>query len=461
MDGFGFSLVLVLLLIVLGGFFAASELALVSLRPSQVERLEKSGRRGRRVAHLREDSNRFLSAVQIGVTLCGFLSAAYGGATFATRLAPVLQGWGLGETLAYDLALVAVTAVISYLSLVLGELVPKRLALQRAEAVSLVAAPVLDRLAGAVRPVIWLLSRSTDVVVRMLGLDPKAHSEEVSEEELRHLVGNHEDLGTEERQVLSEVFDAADRQLTDVMVPRTQAAFLEADTALVEAARQVVGQPHSRYPVIREDADHVIGFVHVRDLLTAVADCAEPVAGPADAPRPATLADIVRPILALPGTNTVLATLMQLRSGGTGHIAVVVDEYGGTDGIVTLEDLIEELVGEIQDEFDQRLERRPTPGTTSHEVEARLHRDDVAELTGIPLPEGRYETLGGFLMAALQRIPVVGDHVDHEGHRFTVTEMDGQRPVRVRITPTPAPAPAPGPTLSPAPAPAMRSGSDP
>jgi putative hemolysin len=199
----------------------------------------------------------------------------------------------------------------------------------------------------------------------------------------------------------------------------------------------------------------VIGFVHVRDLLTAVADCAEPGpgevgregpdAGPEAGSGPgsgATLADIVRPILALPGTNTVLSTLMQMRSGA-GHIAVVVDEYGGTDGIVTLEDLIEELVGEIQDEFDHRLERRPATGSAVHDLEARLHRDDVAELTGITLPEGRYETLGGFLMAALQRIPVVGDHVDHDGHRYTVTEMDGQRPVRVRITPAPVTPTAP------------------
>jgi putative hemolysin len=442
-DGLGFSVVLVLLLILLGGFFAASELALVSLRPSQVERLEGTGRRGRRVAHLRSDPNRFLSSVQIGVTLCGFLSAAYGGAAFATRLTPVLRGWGLQETVAYDISLVAVTAAISYLSLVLGELVPKRLALQRAEGVALVAAPVLDRLATAARPLIWLLSRSTDVVVRLLGLDPKAHAEEVSEEELRHLVGTHEELGSEQRQVFAEVFDAADRQLTDVMVPRTQAAFLEAATPLGEAARQVVGQPHSRYPVIRDDADHVIGFVHVRDLLTAVADCTGPSR---DGVRPATVADIVRPILALPGTNTVLSTLMQLRSGA-GHIAVVVDEYGGTDGIVTLEDLIEELVGEIQDEFDQRLDRRPAAGATSHELEARLHRDDLADLTGIQLPEGRYETLGGFVMSVLQRIPAVGDRVDHDGHRYTVTEMDGRRPVRVRITPVPAPAlPSPGTT---------------
>ena len=444
MDGIVFNLFLVIVFVLVGGYFSASEFALVSLRPSQVERLAGRGRRGRRLARLRSDSNRFLSAVQIGVTLSGFLSAAYGGATFAGRLQPVLQGWGLPETAAYDLALVFVTACISYVSLVLGELVPKRLALQKAEAVAMLSAPVLDRLATAARPVIWLLSRSTDLLVRLLGLDPHAAGEEVSEEELRHMVDHHERLGREERQVLSDVFDAADRRLTDVMVPRMQVNFLDADIPLREAARQVMELPHSRYPLIRDSPDNVLGFVHVRDLLTAAADpgpagTAEVAgeSGTAGAQSGATtLADIVRPITALPGTNTVLSTLMLLRSGA-GHIALVVDEYGGTDGIVTLEDLIEELVGEIQDEYDLGVESPRSSSATVYELDARIHRDDLMDSAGITLPDGRYETLGGFVMARLQRIPVVGDWVVHDGRRYTVLEMDRRRPVRIRVTTLP------------------------
>ena len=327
MDNTWVSAVVILVLVLIGGYFAASELALVSLRTSQVQLLATSGRRGARVAGLRQDSNRFLAAVQIGVTLAGFLSAAVGGATIAVELAPVLTGWGLPEEAASTVALVAVTAVISYVSLVLGELVPKRLALQKPEAVSMFVAPALDRLATAARPVIWLLSRSTNAVVRLLGLDPHAGGDEVSEEELRDLVGSHRDLTPDERRVLSDAFSATDRRIREVMVPRTDVKFLAGKTTLDDAAPQVMSMPHSRYPVTGDDIDDVLGFVHVRDLLSAVH---------ADTQAQArTVADLVRPIIAVPGTKPLMPTLVELRRGGD-HLALVVDEYGGTDGIVTL-----------------------------------------------------------------------------------------------------------------------------
>jgi putative hemolysin len=424
MDNTWVSAAIILAFVLIGGYFSASELALVSLRDSQVQRMAASGRRGARVAALREDSNRFLAAVQIGVTLAGFLSAAFGGSTLAVKLTPFLARWGVPA--ASTVALVLVTAVISYVSLVLGELAPKRVALQKAEAIATFAAPVLDRLAAAARPVIWLLSRSTNAVVRLLGLDPQASGEQVTEEELRDLVSTHQDLTPDERRVLSDVFSATDRRLSEVMVPRADVRFLAGATPLADAARQVMSSPHSRYPVTGDDVDDVLGFVHVRDLLTAV--WAEP-GGPEG-----TVADVVRPIVALPGTNPLLPTLMQLRRGG-GHLALVVDEYGGTDGIVTLEDLIEELVGEIQDEYDAPL--AGPDARRAEEVPASLHADEVAERLGLQLPPDRYETLGGFIMHRLGRIPAVGDFVDEIGHRFTVTKVEGRRPVSVRVTPVP------------------------
>jgi len=401
-------------LVLIGGYFAASELALVSLRTSQVQLLATSGRRGARVAALRQDSNRFLAAVQIGVTLAGFLSAAVGGAT-----------------------MLVVTAVISYVSLVLGELVPKRLALQKPEAVSMFVAPTLDRLATAARPVIWLLSRSTNAVVRLLGLDPHAGGDEVSEEELRDLVGSHRDLTPDERRVLSDVFSATDRRIREVMVPRTDVKFLAGKTTLDDAARQVMSMPHSRYPVTGDDIDDVLGFVHVRDLLSAVH---------ADTQAQARkVADLVRPIIAVPGTKPLMPTLMELRRGGD-HLALVVDEYGGTNGIVTLEDLVEELLGEMQDEYDMHFAVDVAAANT-FEFEAGLRTNDIAERIGVSLPPGHYETLGGFVMDRLGRVPVVGDIVDEGGHRFTVTQAQGRRPVMVRITPI-----ADDPTGRPAPA---------
>ena len=443
MDGILLNIGLVLVFVLIGGYFSAAELALVSLRESQVKRLAGRGRRGARVARLRQDSNRFLAAVQVGVTLAGFFSAAYGGSTLAIPLGSALSRLGLPEGLADTVALVVVTLAIAYLSLVLGELVPKRLALQRAERVALVVAPVLDRIASLFRPVIWLLSRSTNVVVRLLGLDPKAGGEQVSEEELREMVGTHHQLSVEERRVLSDVFEATDRQLSEVMVPRTEVDFLQAATPIDQAACDVLGRPHSRYPVIGQTVDDVVGFVHVRDLLTALlrdGHCSDGHGSSGVSDRPRTVGDIARPVTLLPGSVGLLPALSQLRAGG-GHLAVIVDEYGGTDGIVTLEDLIEELVGEIQDEYDPTRPSAHNGAGDVVELDGLAHRDEVEERTGLVLPEGRWETLAGFVQSQLGRIPSVGDTIEALGHRFTVVAMDGRRAARIKITPA-SPEPA-------------------
>jgi putative hemolysin len=421
------SLALVLLFVLIGGYFSGSELAVLTLRDSQTERM--TGRRGDRVRKLRADSSRFLASVQVGVTFAGFFASAYGGSTLSEPLAGVLARW-LPAGAAGTIAFVAVTAFISYLSLVLGELVPKRLALQRAEGVALFVSPVLDVVAKITRPVVWLLSVSTNVVVRMLGLDPRAGGEDVTEEELRSMVSTNAELGAEERRVLNDVFGAADRQLNGVMVPRTEVEFLEAATPLHEAARDVLDKPHSRYPVIGQTVDDVVGVVHVRDLLTAAL---HDQGG-------RTVGDLARPVPMLPGSKPVLASLTEMRANRT-HLAVVVDEYGGTDGIVTMEDILEELVGEIEDEYDPAAE---TPHST--EFDGLLHRDELAERSGILLPEGPYETLAGFVQTALGRVPEVDATVEAHGHRFTVVAMDGRRVARVRIappTPTPEDPPLP------------------
>lgn len=243
---------LVLLFILIGGLFAATEIALVSLRESQVTQMAQQGKRGERVAALARNPNRFLSAVQIGVTVAGFFSAAYGASTIAPDLAPVLADWGLPEGAATTVAFIAMTLFIAYLSLVLGELVPKRIALQRAAGVSRVVAPSLDRFAILVRPVIWLLSKSTDLVVRLLGGDPEARREEISEEELRELVSGHRGLGEEERRIVEDVFAVGDRQIREVMRPRTEVDFLDAALPVFKAVKLASSMPHSRYPVLRD-----------------------------------------------------------------------------------------------------------------------------------------------------------------------------------------------------------------
>jgi putative hemolysin len=416
------NLAVVLVFILIGGFFAAAELALVSLRESQVQRLAAESRRGRRLATLTSNPNRFLAAVQVGVTLAGFLSAGFGASQIAPALAPTLIGWGLSDAVAETLAFVLVTVVIVYLSLVFGELVPKRIALQRTESVSLIAAAPIDWLARLFRPFIALLSGSTNALVRLLGGDPSANKEQMTGEELRDLVAAHEDLSVEERELIDDVFNAGDRELREVMLPRTEVDFIEASMPLDKAASMVADQPHSRYPVIRDSADDVIGFVHIRDILA-----------PGRTGRPPRVGDVARPITSFPGTKVVLSTLTEMRRLRQ-HLAIVQDEYGGTAGIVTMEDLVEELIGDIRDEYDEEAADNGLSSVGVRTVDGLLNLEDFADETGIELPEGPYETVAGFIIAQLGRVPLLGDSVTQDGYVLAVTELHGRRVSRVGVT---------------------------
>jgi len=408
---------LVLLFVLIGGFFAAAEIALVSLRESQLDRLSTRGRRGRILANLAREPNRFLAAVQVGVTLAGFVSAGFGASQIAPSLAPVFVGWGLSEGFAGVLAFILITVVIAYVSLVVGELVPKRLALQRVESTALAVAAPVELLAKLARPFIWLLSVSTNGLVRLLGGDPQTGREHITGEELRDMVAAHEDLSVEERTLIDDVFEAGDRELREVMLPRTEVEFLDAGLLVAEAAESVADAPHSRYPVIRGSADDVIGFVHVRDLLSLD-----------ESQRTKRVGALARKVPFFPGSKAVIPALTEMRRRGQ-HLAIVVDEYGGTAGIVTLEDLVEELVGDIRDEYDAPMT------VLASEVDGLLNLEDFAERTGLELPEGPYETVAGFVMARLGSVPDLGATVEVDGCLLSVTAMDGRRIARIRVSP--------------------------
>jgi putative hemolysin len=414
---------LIAVFILAGAIFAGAEIALVSLRDGQVKAMAERGRRGEKIAKLTSDPNRFLASVQVGVTLAGFLSAAFGAATLASDLAPVLVDAGLPTGAADTVALVLITLVISYFSLVFGELVPKRLGLQRAESYAQLVAPTLDRIATLARPVVWLLSKSTNAVVRLLGLDPQEARDSITEDELRGLVAAHESLTTDERKLIDEVFAAGERQLREVMIPRTEVAFLDASMTVNRAMKLTAEQPHSRYPVARDSQDDVVGFVHVRDLFM-----------PGPQARGLKVADVVREVRQMPGSKRVLPAMSEMRREGH-HMAIVVDEYGGTAGIVTLEDLIEEVIGDIRDEYDAGEDDPLRCRGGEVEADGLLNLDEVHEQTGVRLPEGPYETLAGYVMACLGHVPAVGDAVEADGHRLEVTELDGRRAARVRVTP--------------------------
>lgn len=419
MDGLLWNIALVVVFVLVGGVFAATEMALVTLRESQINTIADRGRRGAKVAELARNPNTFLSAVQIGVTVAGFASAAYGATSIAPSVTPLLEGWGLSEQLAATVATVALTLLIAYLSLVLGELVPKRLAIQRNAQFAYAVAPVLGGFATIMRPVIWLLSVSTNALVRLLGGDPHKTVDELSEEEFRDIVATQQSLPDDERRILDDVLSLRGRQISEVMRPRPEVVALDETATVADAVARIKDLPFSRYPVVDKSIDDIIGFVHVRDLLEAAA---------VDSSQP--LMRLIRPITYLTSTARVLPTLTRMRADNH-HIGVVVDEYGGTDGIITLEDLVEEVVGEIFDEYDTAAD----PAVAGGVIDGRLNLQDFEEATGLDLPRGSSDTIAGFVVERLGRLAAVGDRIDVPGASIEVAELDRRRIAGVRVTP--------------------------
>ena len=415
------AIVLVLALILLASFFVAAEIALISLREGQVRQMK--GKRGARVAKLTENPNRFLAAAQVGVTVCGFLSAALGAEQLGVFVEPRLIDLGLSEASAKVISIIAVTLVIAYFSLVLGELVPKRLALYRSESISLYSSFIIDGIARLFRPIIWLLSKSTDLVMALFGVNPKSERAQISEEELMEMVSGHSALTDEEREIVEEVFNTSEKLVNEVMVPRTEVDFMDGSITVSKAISLAVEMAHSRYPVVRGSSDEVIGFIHVRDLLDS-----------SSANPNSKIQDLVRPIMYLPGTKGVLPSLTEMRNQRQ-HLAIVLDEYGGTDGIITLEDLVECLIGDIHDEYDETESDINTEARTGDlEIDGLLSIDDLATESGIQLPEGPYQTVSGFMMNFLGRMPKVHDVVNINGIRLVVLSLEGHRVGQLLIT---------------------------
>jgi len=410
-------------LIVLGAIFVAAEIALVSLRESQIKQIATRGKRGAKVASVASNPNRLLATLQVGVTVTGFLSAALGADRLGDHFIPWLESRGLSNDSASTASLIGLTFIIAYFSLVFGELVPKRVALYRTEQIAMYSAGFIDIVAKIFRPVIWVLSHSTSAVVRIFGIDPKEQRSQISEEELLDLVAGHAALTDEERDIVEEVFNASERQVHEVMVPRTEVDFMDASLTVGKAISLAIEKAHSRYPVIRGSSDEVVGFIHVRDLLdTSLAN------------NNAKIQELARNIMYLPGTKAILPALTEMRNQRQ-HLAIVLDEYGGTDGIVTLEDLVETLIGDIRDEYDtDEGDVSQESHTGDFEVVGLISLEDLMEETGIELPEGPYETASGFVMNFLGRIPVVNDVVGVNGVRITVLSMEGKRAGRLLIS---------------------------
>ncbi len=411
---------LVAVLVLLNAAFAGTEMALVSLREGQLQRLERQSRNGQVLAELARDPNRFLATIQIGITLAGFLASAAAAVSLAV---PLEEPLGFLGGAAEPVAVVVVTLVLAYFTLVFGELAPKRVAMQRAERWGLLMARPLSTLSSITRPVVWGLSRSTDVAVRLMGGDPTLDREEVTEAELREMVAGQPTFTPKQRLIIEGAFEIAQRTLEEVLRPRRDVIAIDADQPGDDAIAVLATSGHSRAPVTEGgNLDDVIGFVHLRDLLDLGS---QPVR------------EVVSDIHAFPETADVLDALhtMQMRRS---QLALVVDEHGATAGIITIEDLMEEIVGEIYDESDRDVVaiRRQPDGSLLLPGQFPLH--DLPDV-GMPAIEGAsYNTVAGLVLDRLGRIPdAPGARIEIDGWTIEVTEMDRLAITGVRATPRP------------------------
>jgi len=413
MSGLGPQLALVAFLVLLNAAFAGSELALVSLREGQLQRLEASGGRGAVLAHLAREPNRFLATIQIGITLAGFLASASAAVSLSRPLERHLGFLGGADE---AVAIVLVTLVLSYVTLVFGELAPKRVAMQKAEGWGLVAARPLAVLSTLTRPAVWLLSASADLAVRLMGADPSRQREEVTQEELRELVNAQQGFTEQQRTILEATFEIAERPLHDVLRPRPEVVVLDAATSCADGADILVTSCHSRAPVAeRGDLDDVIGVVHLRDLVHSQG----------------VVRDVVGEVLALPESVKVLDALRQMQIERQ-QLALVVNEHGGAEGIVTLEDLLEELVGEIYDETDRDVLSVEHEEDGSLIVPGRFPIHDLVDI-GVELPSGDYATIAGLVLDVLGRIPEGGEEITVDGWRIAVVTVEGRAVTKVRL----------------------------
>jgi putative hemolysin len=407
---------LVVVLVIINAAFAGTELALVSLREGQLQRLEKRSGTGAVLARLARQPNQFLATIQIGITLAGFLASAAAAVSLAEPLEEPLSFLGGA---AGPVSVVVVTLLLAYFTLVFGELAPKRVAMQKAERWGLLMARPLAFLSKLTRPVVWLLSHSTDIAVRLMGGDPKVQREEVTEEELRDMVAVQPTFTPEQRQIIDGAFEIAERTLDEILVPRRDVFVIDASWSCAEALARLAESGHSRAPVgAGSSLDQVTGAVHLRQLLGA-GD--EPVSG------------MAMEIPMFPDSAKALQALRQMQAGRV-QMALVIDEHGGAAGIITVEDLVEELVGEIYDETD------PDLATVVHEADGtivlpgRFPIHDLVDI-GVELPDGDYTTIAGLVIDRLGNIPSPGDEAIIDGWRAQVRTMRGRAITEIALVP--------------------------
>lgn len=420
-------LIFLFLLILVNAFFAMSEIAIITLNDNKVRKMAEDGnKQAAKVLTLIENPSSFFSTLQIGVTLAGFLTSASAAENFSEPLAKFLVDLfklsSSAQPVFEGISLVIVTIAISYFSLVLGELAPKRIAMQKAEAISFKVVGILLGIKAIMRPFIKILSVSTNVVVRLLGFDPNAAEDVVTEEEIRMMVSEGEEKGVIEesqKEMINNIFEFDDQTASDVMTHRTDFVAVSMDTPIPEIISLAIKEGYSRIPVYEEDIDDIKGVLYVKDLL--------PYTG-RELPKRLKLQDIIREAEFMPESKRC-DELLNFMTEKRLQMVFISDEYGGVTGLVTIEDLLEEIVGSIQDEYDDEEEDIEQVNETTFELDGTAELDEISEMLGIQFPESEYDTIGGFIMDVLGRIPEEDEQpeIDFAGCRFKVNGVSERR----------------------------------
>ena len=423
--GIGISIVVSFILILANGYFSMSEMALVNAsKPLLDHDAEEGDRRAARAAALASDSSQFLATIQVAITLVGFFASAMASTNLSDPLTKAVQSWGIGwlSAIAPALSPIVITLIVSYFSIVIGELVPKRIALASPEKMAKSVAGPLSVFRTIMKPLVWLTSTSANGLATLLRIK-SADDQQVSEEELKYMVAEQDDLSEDEKRMIHDVFDLGDAIAREVMVPRVDVTAVEDTDAVQDVLKLMNETGYSRMPVYHEDIDQVVGVVNIKDLI------APSLHGNGGDP----VSKHMRAGLFVPDTKDLVPLLSEMKAKRN-QMAIVVDEYGGTAGVITIEDIIEEIVGEIEDEYDP--DNRSITQLSDREwvADGAYPTDDAVEL-GWPIEESdEYETIAGWLMDEVDSLPREGDAYECNGWTFEVQEMDGRRIAKVHVT---------------------------
>ncbi len=426
-------LLLLFLLILMNAFFAMSEIAIITLNNNKISRMADEGnKKAKQVIKLTANSSHFLSTIQIGITLAGFLTSASASRAFVDELSGLISKipyvGGIGQGVISGFSIVIITVIMSYFSLVLGELVPKRIAMQVPEKVSFKVIGILLFIAAVTKPFVRMLSFSTNLIVRLFGFDPNASQKLVTEEEIRMLVDVGGERGVIEevqKEMINNIFEFDDIDVGDIMTHRTNIYAVEAEDTLEDVVKIAIEEGYSRIPVYEEDPDNIIGIVYIKDLLKYIGN---------QLPTGHTIKSILRKAYYIPETKRCGELFKEMTASHV-QMAIVVDEYGGTAGLVTMEDLLEAIVGNIQDEYDNESEEISKIDESTFTIDGITAIDEVEDLVGTAIPEGDYDTLAGFVISLLGFLPQDGEMnvVEYQNLRFTVMNVEDRRIDKVKV----------------------------